>query len=64
MRYQYIKSCFIAMSLAALCACSDVQENLHEPGVYKGKTDPLLAKSGAEQDKILADRFSAIQTDR
>ncbi|HBR97232.1 MAG TPA: hypothetical protein DD979_07620, partial [Gammaproteobacteria bacterium] len=47
-----------------LLGCTDVREELHEPGVYKGRQDPLLEKSGAEQDAILAQRFKSIQTDR
>ena len=36
-----------------------------EPGVYKGKTDPLLAKMNQpEHQGQLDDRFRRVQTDR
>ena len=35
---------------------------MHEPGVYKGAKDPLLAMQ--QQDRILIDRFKLVQTDR
>ncbi|MDX1604723.1 MAG: hypothetical protein R3202_00950 [Candidatus Competibacterales bacterium] len=39
--------------------------DLHEPGQYMGKTDPLLQKSGTEQlANQLADRLQQVQTDR
>ena len=38
---------------------------IHEPGVYKGKLDPLLAKERQpEQKKLLVERFNEVQTDR
>lgn len=63
MRMQIVACMVVVFATTLLVACSDVNE-MHEPGVYKGRTDPLLAKSGAEQDKVLAERFRSIQTDR
>ena len=38
---------------------------MHEPGVYKGRKDPLLAYEGSgEQQQKLKARFSMVQTDR
>ena len=38
---------------------------LHEPGVYKGETDPLLAmQKDPEQIETLQQRFTRGQTDR
>ncbi len=38
---------------------------LHEPGVYKGETDPLLAmQRDPEQIEALQERFARGQTDR
>ncbi len=54
----------ICLFTVILAGCSEVQDNLHEPGVYKGKIDPFLAKSGDEQSRLLAERFNSIQTDR
>ncbi len=48
----------------ALSACSEVLDSQHEPGVYKGKVDPFLAKTGPELDKTLADRLLSVQKDR
>ena len=46
-----------------LAACSDEQREMtmHEPGMYKGGKDPLLAKN---MDQELKDRFMQVQTDR
>ena len=46
-----------------LAACSDESREFtqHEPGVYKGTQDELLAK---EQNQQLNDRFMKVQTDR
>lgn len=55
----------VALGLVA-AGCSDSPEVvLHEPGVYKGPVDPLVAKQGtAEQQERLVARFNQIQTDR
>ena len=38
---------------------------VHEPGVYKGPVDPLLAmQATSEQQNALKERFSQVQTDR
>jgi len=38
---------------------------LHSPGVYKGKTDDLIALSAtSEHEKKLRERFTEVQTDR
>jgi len=38
---------------------------LHEPGVYKGDTDPLLAKQeDPERKEALRERFAKGQSDR
>lgn len=38
---------------------------LHKPGVYKGPTDPLVAKQATpEQQQQLLARFNQVQTDR
>jgi len=53
-----------AALLAGLAACSLEPRSvtIHEPGVYKGMKDPLLARQ--DQEKVLADRFKLVQTDR
>lgn len=51
--------------LAALSACSSEPRSvtLHEPGLYKGDSDELLAKP-QQQQQALVDRFRTTQTDR
>jgi hypothetical protein len=53
------------MFLAGLSACSSEPRSvtLHEPGVYKGDKDELLAKS-QQQQQVLLDRLKLVQTDR
>ena len=47
-----------------LIGCSE-ETALHEPGVYKGDADPLLAKqSDPQHQEQLAERLRAVQTDR
>ena len=53
----------LPMSLTACAERADV--TLHEPGVYKGATDPLLAQQQSpEQAQALQDRFAKGQSDR
>ncbi len=62
----------LAMALAlavmsiSLTACAERAEvTLHEPGVYKGSVDPLLAQQqNPEQIQTLQDRFAKGQSDR
>lgn len=53
----------LSMALYGCYESPDV--TVFEPGVYKGKSDPLLDKQkSAQRDQQLADRFNAVQTDR
>ena len=56
----------LALVIAVVGACYESPAvALREPGVYKGATDPLLAKErSAEQQKILRERFAQVQMDR
>jgi hypothetical protein len=62
----------LAMALAlailplSLTACAERADvTLHEPGVYKGGADPLLAKQADPQHvEALQDRFAKGQSDR
>ncbi len=49
--------------LAGLTGCSyeSRERTYHEPGVYKGEKDPLLAMQHRQE---LIDRFKLVQTDR
>ena len=54
-------------ALLLLSGCYRAPWNVtrHEPHVYKGKQDPLLAKmQGEELAERLRKRFQAVQTDR
>jgi hypothetical protein len=55
-----------AIALAILWGCyGSVDIPLHEPGVYKGKQDPLLGKlRQPELQQQLVERFKMVQTDR
>ena len=53
---------FLPLSLTACAERADV--TLHEPGVYKGGEDPLLAKQDSPYAETLQDRFAKGQTDR
>jgi hypothetical protein len=45
----------------AACSYESRQTTVHEPGVYKGAKDPLLAQ---QKQQELIDRFKLVQTDR
>lgn len=54
------------LSLAVFGGCYESTDmNYHEPGVYKGRTDPLLnGLKRPEQQQRLVERFRKVQTDR
>lgn len=54
------------VSLTGLSACYESADvTVHEPGVYKGRKDPLLEKQrDAAQQESLRQRFNMVQTDR
>jgi hypothetical protein len=56
----------LAICFLLIAGCTEPPEiELHEPGEYKGKTDPLLNQSGtAEQEERLRERLLMVQTDR
>jgi hypothetical protein len=62
-RNRHIAAAFII--LAGLIGCSSEPRSvtMHEPGVYKGDKDELLAKT-QQQQQTLMDRFKLVQTDR
>lgn len=62
-----------AVAVVALAGCDGLVERiaeplnveLHEPGKYVGKTDPLLDQSGtSEHQARIAERFERAATDR
>ena len=52
---------FIFLSGLAACSTESRKTRVHEPGVYKGQKDPLLALKNQQE---LIDRFRLVQTDR
>lgn len=57
----YILTAFIVFAGLAGCSSEPRSVAMHEPGVYKGAKDPLLAQQ-RQQESI--DRFKLVQTDR
>ncbi|MGD2099284.1 MAG: hypothetical protein PVG35_17025 [Desulfobacterales bacterium] len=55
-----------ALAAAVLWGCYEsTGVAFHEPGVYKGKQDPLLGKlRQTEVQQQLVERFKMVQTDR
>lgn len=62
-RRWYITTAFVV--LAGLVGCSSEPRSVtfHEPGVYKGDKDELLART-QQQQQALIDRFRLVQADR
>jgi len=56
-----VLAAFLVVGLAG-CSMEPRSVTMHEPGVYKGAKDPLLAMQ--QQDQVLVDRFRLVQTDR
>jgi hypothetical protein len=60
-----LKYCIISaiVALVGFLGCSPEPRSvtMHEPGVYKGAKDPVLA---LKQQQELSDRFKLVQTDR
>jgi hypothetical protein len=56
----------LALLPMSLTACAErANVTLHEPGVYKGAADPLLAKQqNPQQIETLQERFAKGQSDR
>jgi hypothetical protein len=52
---------FIVPLGAIGCSYESRETTLHEPGVYKGAKDPLLASKHQQE---LIDRFTLVQSDR
>ncbi len=62
-REWYAAAAFICLAGLAGCSSEPRGVTMHEPGVYKGDKDELLAKS-QQQQQALIDRFKLVQTDR
>jgi hypothetical protein len=53
----------VSVALAGLAGCSMEPRSatMHEPGVYKGQKDQMLA---LQNQQVLIDRLKLVQTDR
>jgi hypothetical protein len=52
--------CLVLLGLPG-CSYESRRQTYHQPGVYKGTKDPLLAQQHRQE---LIDRFKLVQTDR
>jgi len=60
-RTWYILLAFVVFAGLGGCSYESQKTTIHEPGVYKGAKDPLLALKNQQQ---LIDRLKLVQTDR
>jgi hypothetical protein len=60
-RIGYVLTPFIILMGLVGCSYEPRKTTIHEPGVYKGEKDPLLALKNQQE---LIDRFRLVQTDR
>lgn len=66
MSSKFITLLGVVGALIVLSGCYESPDvTVHEPGVYKGTRDPLIAKQRSpEQQQTLRERFSLVQPDR
>ena len=57
----YLLTAFMILMGLSGCSYEPRETTIHEPGVYKGVKDPLLAGQHRQE---LVDRFRLVQTDR
>jgi hypothetical protein len=60
-RKWHVLASFIVIAGLAGCSSEPRSVTMHEPGVYKGAKDPLLAQ---QRQQELIDRFKLVQADR
>jgi hypothetical protein len=58
---RYILMALLVLGGLAGCSSESRKTTIHEPAVYKGEKDPLLAIQHRQE---LIDRFKLVQTDR
>lgn len=60
-----LSGCILVLGVLLAGCYDDPDVTIHEPGVYKGKHDPLLEKmQTASLQGELDDRFRSVQMDR
>ena len=57
----YLLMAYLVLAGLTGCSYEPRETTYHEPGVYKGEKDPLLAIQHRQE---LIDRFKLVQTDR
>ena len=57
----YILVSFLVLLGFTACTSEERNITMHEPGIYKGTKDPLLAE---KEHQELVNRFKMVQTDR
>ncbi len=60
-RAGYILMTYLVLAGLTGCSYESRERTYHEPGVYKGEKDPLLAMQHRQE---LIDRFKLVQADR
>ena len=56
---------FVGLVFVVLTGCSESSSvTMHQPGVYKGASDPLLSANSEERASALSERFTTGQLDR
>ncbi len=60
-RILFVLAAFAFLAGLAGCSSESRKITMHEPGVYKGAKDPLLALKNQQE---LIDRLKLVQTDR
>ena len=64
MNRRILAGAVVAASLSMTGCWESADVTMHEPGKYKGKSDPLLAQQGASRSEALKKRFQLVQMDR
>jgi hypothetical protein len=60
-RIVWLLTVSVVLTWLAGCSMEPRTVTMHEPGVYKGAKDPMLA---LQNQQVLIDRFRLVQTDR
>lgn len=60
-----LKAVFVGLVFVVLTGCYESSSvTVHQPGVYKGASDPLLVADSGERANELSARFNMGQLDR
>ena len=59
-----LKLAMVVFAVTVAGCYQDSEVIVHEPGVYKGCSDPLLTQSAQDRASTLSDRFAQVQINR